>query len=442
MPPSPTAHLKNIPLYNPEPGSVERSSWTRAYYTDPINTQTRAYREAGPVFKINHIGEEVIAMGGLEANKTAWGDNKLWDYPTSNKHFREQFSDRYLNQLEGRVYRKKRQRVTAGFKPSMLMQHTRSMSEVVVREIEKLSGDWTNLRSFCMRIIIAMTSRSLMQVDLPPGMDQTMAISNKHMLKAHTLGMWRHLWYLRPDRIYRRKKIFGYLNSILDERERNPVEQDDILSLSLNAHPKDEPPIPRQELIHDLSQLMMAGSTTTSHTILWNLVFSAITEAWNTKLLEELEGWDADSFSNMGDFPRLRASCMEIERLRPPSMYFDRLSKKPIEFQGVTIPERTWVMHIHSLGHFLPEVYDNPLSFDPDRFLRDPDLPRHDAHGLFGGGAHVCAGAPLARVLQPVAVASILSNYQIEFKEPPDTHACIDVVLAPRVPYIVRFKRR
>lgn len=434
--------VEEIPFYNPSPTGPKYASWTRAYYKNPIEVATRAYREAGPIFGINHTGESFVAMGGIEANRFVWGDNSLWDYPTSNAHFREQFSDRYLNQLEGQPYRAKRRRVTAGFKPSMLMSHTESMSDIILKEIRKTKGEWIDFRGFCMRIIIAMTSRSLMQVDLPEGMDQTMAISNKHMLKADTLGMWRHLWYLRPDRIYRRRKIFKYLNDIIEERERNPTEKDDILSLSLKAHPKDEPPIPRYELIHDLSQLMMAGSTTTSMTILWNVAFSTQTPEWLESVREELVSWDPTNFTKMNAFPKLRASCLEIERLRPPSMHFNRLSYKSFEFNGFTVPARTWVMHLHSLGHFLPEAYDEPLRFNPNRFIENPDLPARDVHGLFGGGAHVCAGTPLARVLQPVAVATILANYDLEFQSKPSMDAHIDVVLAPKESMIVRFKER
>lgn len=431
-----------IPFFQPEGESNPKGSWERAYAARPIETYVEAYERCGPIFRIDLHGERRIAMGGVEANRLIWGDKELWDYPTTNRHFREQFNDRYLNQLEGSEYVKKRKRVTAGFKPSMLMSHVPAMSAAVQRLVDSLPDGRADLRLLCMRSIIAMTSRALMQVDLPEGMDQTMAISNKMMLKAELLGPWRHLYYLRPDRIYRRQKIFRYLGSILDQREREGSEGEDVLSLSLKAHPDDAPPIPRRELIHDLSQLMMAGSTTTSHTILWHLLLTRANPEWEAQIQEELSGWSPGNFTKMGDWPKLKAACLEVERLRPPSMLFHRMAKKDFEFQGHAIPKGSWVSHLQTLAHFLPECYEDPLAFRPERFLEDSDIPKRDVHGLFGGGAHVCAGFPLARILAPVAVATLLSNYEIEFESPVETDARVDVMLAPPSPPMVRFKRR
>ncbi|MFP4542493.1 MAG: cytochrome P450 [Opitutales bacterium] len=431
-----------LPLYEPKNARGAPQSWDRAYAERPIETILDAYRRLGPIFRLRQHGEERIAMAGVEANKVIWGDKELWDYPTSNRHFREQFSDRYLNQLEGTPYVKKRRRVTAGFKPSAIMPHTAAMTETIHREIARHDGEWVPFRLFCMRIIIKMTSRVLMQVDLPEGMDETMALSNKMMLKAESLGPWRHLYYLRPDRLYRRRKIFAYLDSILEDREKNGSPGDDILSVSLAAHPRDEPPIPRKELIHDLSQLMMAGSTTTSQTVLWNVLLTTQTSRWKERIDAELAKWTGDNFTNMKDWPCLRAACMEVERLRPPSMAFPRLTKKAFEFNGFEIPAGRWVNHLHTLGHFIEECYEDPLAFRPERFMEGSGMPARDVHGLFGGGAHVCAGVPLARVLQPTAVGTLLASYELEYKEPPSLDARLDVVLAPRDDVLVKFHRR
>lgn len=431
--------LADLPQYSKDGGS-----FAQAFYADPIGTPLSVYKDLGPIFSMQFHGKTMVAMGGVEANRTVWRTRDLWDYHTSNQHFREQFTDRYLNQLEGREYIEKRKRVQAGFKTKMLMTHTGTMGDVVIREIEKTQGEWIDLRSFCMKLIIAMTSRALMQVDLPEGMDTTMAISNKMMLRADTLGPWRHLYYLRPDRIYRRQKIFNYLGSIIDARKdlEGSEQADDILSLSLKAHPKDAPPIGRQELIHDLSQLMMAGSTTTSHLVLWHFLMLEAHPDWLSTLREELEAWDTHGFSDMGQFPNLKASCLEIERIRPSSTFFNRLSQKPFEFEGKHIPAGTWVMHLHVLAHFLEDIYTDPLAFRPERFLENPDLPHRDVHGLYGGGSHVCVGSPFARILTPTVIGNAFAHFEVEWKEQPDTQAHIETVLAPVKPAIVRFRKK
>lgn len=257
---------------------------TAAYRRNPLHAFLPAYEKLGPIFRCHFIGREVVAMGGLEANEFIWGHNEVWDYHKTNAHFREQFDATYLNQLEGEAFYRKRRRTVQGFKPSVLFGQSAAMSEVLYKETEHVRQTRIEMRLFCMRLIICMTGRVLMQTDLPEGMDRTMAISNRDMLRAPSLGKWRHLFYWKPNRLYRRRKIFRFLNQVLDQRATNPAKQEDILALILSAHPEDAPAIPRQELIYDLSQLFMAGSTTTSQVILWTLLFLYAHPDWLTEL--------------------------------------------------------------------------------------------------------------------------------------------------------------
>ncbi|MEM6692977.1 MAG: hypothetical protein AAF664_26345, partial [Planctomycetota bacterium] len=160
-----------IPFFAPE-GSLDGSS-DEAFRQNPTHVFVEGYRRFGPIFKVRLFGTEQIAMGGLDANEFTWKNHELWDYFRTNRHFREQFSDRYLNQLEGKPYSSKRRRIGQAFRPSMLMSHTDQMSKAVFREIDRLPDGVTNLRVFCMRVMIAMISRVLIQKDLPDGMDET-----------------------------------------------------------------------------------------------------------------------------------------------------------------------------------------------------------------------------------------------------------------------------
>lgn len=426
----------SLPKFDP-PGGVGS-----IYAQEPHQTFLPAYRKLGPIFRCDFVGREVVAMAGVEANAFVWSHNEAWDYHATNAHFREQFDASYLNQLEGKAFVKKRRRTVQGFKPSVLLAHTRGMSEVLFQEMDALVGREVELRLLCMRLIICMTGRVLMQTDLPPGMDRTMAISNRDMLRAPTLGRWRHLFYLKPTRLWRRHRIFSFLGRLLDERERSPQAREDILSLILGAHPADEPPIPRRELIYDLSQLFMAGSTTTSQVILWALLHLEQDPAWKAELLEELVAWDSLNFGGMAAFPKLRATLLEVERLRPPGATVTRVAARDFVFGGYRIPRGTPVMHVQTLAHFLPEVYAEPERFDPRRFLADPSLPAKNVHGLFGGGNHGCVGQPLVRVLTPLLVANLITRYELELRQPVSMRGKVDVVYTPAEPALVAAVRR
>jgi hypothetical protein len=50
-----------------------------------------------------------------------------------------------------------------------------------------------------------------------------------------------------------------------------------------------------------------------------------------------------------------------------------------------------------------PAVFDNPHRFDVSR--------KHKPHVSFGGGSHICIGAPLARLEAQVAIARLFERF-------------------------------
>lgn len=429
MPANGAPTTREAPQFIPRNGD-ETTDCRTGYIADPCRFFLEPYRDLGPVFRCRIYGTDRIAMGGVEANRFTWGDNTLWDYHATNRIFREQFSDRYLNQLEGAEYQKKRRRINQGFKPSLLHQHIEGMARIVRQEIEALPDRTCDLRPFCMRLMICMTSRVLLQEDLPDGMDDRMAVSNKEMLKASSLGSLRWLWYLWPPKLWKRHVIFKYLGDVIDSREAHPKERDDIMSIILAARDPADPEIPRYELIHDLSQLMMGGSTTTAMLIYWALMHSFLEESWRDELRHELQDWDAASVTSMKPYPKLRSTCLETERLRPSVPIFLRIAKRDFTFDGVSVAAGSPVLHLHTLAHFLDHIYDDPFTFRPTRFL-ESDPPR-DVHGTYGGGEHSCVGRNLARIAPAIALAEVLSGYDLEFPDgPPSMKERYDVVLAP-----------
>jgi len=81
-----------IPFFAPH-GSSDGTS-DAAFFKNPTHVFLEGYRQFGPVFRVRLFGREQIAMGGLEANTFTWTNHELWNYYKTNRHFREQFSDR------------------------------------------------------------------------------------------------------------------------------------------------------------------------------------------------------------------------------------------------------------------------------------------------------------------------------------------------------------
>src|SRR5207249_7741025 len=219
-------------------------------------------------------------------------------------------------------------------------------------------------------------------------------------------------WYQRPEYLERKGRVLAVLGDVIDKRSAQGAGGDDALSLIERAHPADMPPIPRQEMLHDLAMLMLAGSESTAHVILWELLFVAANPEWRDELRAELEGWDPGRTLEPGAYPKLIATATEMERLRPPFPFFPRVAGADFEWRGVTVPKGTRILHTITLCHFLEEIFEAPYEFRPSRFLGDRAYPPR-AIGLFGGGTHLCLGMPLARLEAPLTLAAVVSGWDV-----------------------------
>jgi cytochrome P450 len=87
----------------------------------------------------------------------------------------------------------------------------------------------------------------------------------------------------------------------------------------------------------------------------------------------------------------------EALRLSSPTQSIMRVTTKDVVLDGVAIPKGTQIMASLASANRDEVVYDESNRFDPDR----ENVRQHLA---FGGGAHMCIGAGLARMESIVAL--------------------------------------
>lgn len=104
------------------------------------------------------------------------------------------------------------------------------------------------------------------------------------------------------------------------------------------------------------------------------------------------------------DFSRLPAAIDEILRIRAPLLTSRRITRKPVQLSGRTLPagERITLM-------WASANRDEAVFGDPDEFRRDRDP---SLNLLYGAGIHVCPGAPLARIELRVLMEEFLAQVE------------------------------
>jgi retinoid hydroxylase len=215
-----------------------------------------------------------------------------------------------------------------------------------------------------------------------------------------------------------RRKIADYIRQIIQERSANgDLEQStDVLSLLLNTVDEDGNKFTETEVINQAIGFLFAGHETTSSLMSWLLFELGNSPQWRQKLRDEQQqvmGNEPISMTNLRQLPNMSNAIKEGERLYPPAFVISRMATEDIEYGGYLIPAGWYVCIFPMLTHLLPEIYQDPDLFDPDRFAPPREEDKKQAYSLigFGGGVHSCIGVELAQMEMKIILSTLLQKY-------------------------------
>jgi retinoid hydroxylase len=215
-----------------------------------------------------------------------------------------------------------------------------------------------------------------------------------------------------------RRKIVDYIRQVIQERAaRGDLEQStDVLSLLINTVDEDGNKFTEMQVVNQAIGLLFAGSDTTSSLMSWLLFELGNRPEWRQRLREECQqvmGNDSISMSHLRQLPNLTNAIKEGERLYPPAFAISRMAIADIEYGGYLIPAGWFIFIFPMLTHRLPEIYQDPDAFDPDRFAPPREEDKKYPYSLigFGGGVHSCIGVELAQMEMKIILSTLLQKY-------------------------------
>lgn len=213
------------------------------------------------------------------------------------------------------------------------------------------------------------------------------------------------------------------LRKVIDDviaaaHEEGDVDYNDLLSMLLNARDADTgDKLTDREIRDELVAIMFAGTETTASTLAWVLHELAAAPEVEKKLLAEIDEVAPDGNVTFEDLPKLtytRQVIDEITRLHSVPLLMRRVTT-PVEFAGHRLEEGTELaFSLYSL-HRDERLYDDPHTFDPDRWLpeRSEGRPR-SGFVPFGNGNRKCIGDQFALAEIAIAMAAVLSRWRFE----------------------------
>ena len=180
--------------------------------------------------------------------------------------------------------------------------------------------------------------------------------------------------------------LSAYMRALMAERAKAP--KDDLISdmMALQAQGAQ---LSEGEISNNLQGLLIGGNLTTTD-LIGNGIWLLLTHG--------------DQLARLKADPGLINSAVEeILRYESPVDITGRILPRDMEVGGCPMKQR------QSLIFSLRGANRDPVAFpQPHRF----DIARKDApHVAFGGGLHLCIGAPLARLEAQVAILSFFARF-------------------------------
>jgi cytochrome P450 len=201
-------------------------------------------------------------------------------------------------------------------------------------------------------------------------------------------------------------------------------------------HPQTGAPMAERTVEDNISTFLGAGSDTVASALTWSLYLLSQSPEFRDAAVREVDAVVGDNPMTSDLVHRLsltRAVIEEAMRLYPPAPILSRaaladdvLCGRKISAGSVVIIA-PWVVHRHR------RLWDEPLAFDPRRFLpgRRERIVRY-AYLPFGAGPRICIGMNFALQETVVVLAHLLRALRFELAQDTAVRVFQCVTVRPR----------
>jgi cytochrome P450 len=233
------------------------------------------------------------------------------------------------------------------------------------------------------------------------------------------------LWFrIAKRRRFQRaiRTLDGFILRVVEQRRRHQIDNGDLVSLLLWARDEQTGESMTDRQIRDeLLTMIQAGNDTVADALSWTWYLMAKHPEVRQKVELEVDSTLGGRPPRFEDLPALEYTnrvIMESMRLYPPGWVFGRTAVEEDVIGGYRIPPKALVVVSPYVTHRLPDLWEDPETFDPDRFLpeRSQGRPRF-AYFPFSGGPRQCIGASMAMLEAQMIIAMAAQRYRLTVPE-------------------------
>ncbi len=396
---------------------------SRAMARNPVQVLSKYTELHGSTFRFYFGGvkEAIVTTDPVVIQHVLKTNSENYHKSEIQKKRMGHFLGKGLLTTEGEPWRTQRRLIQSGFERKQLEVLSSTMQDSLVdslRDFDRQARTGpVDIYPLMMKITFAMVGRSLFGARLKEeDIDLiSLAISTvQEFMVRQTIQPYLNPWFAVSGELRRhwemRSRAFGVLREYL-QRRRKEAPGHDLLQILMDARYSDGHGMDDDLILSESMQLLVAGHETSSNALSWLIYLLSSRPDCVERIREEFDsvlGEKPLSYSDVPKFQFTTQAILEALRLYPPFWMVDRMALADDRAGDFDIPAgSTMVVFIYG-AHHSPHYWQNPESFDPERFSKaNEKLHTPFAHLPFGAGPRGCIGGNYA-MLQMLMILSVL----------------------------------
>ncbi|CAM6126861.1 unnamed protein product [Calypogeia fissa] len=226
-----------------------------------------------------------------------------------------------------------------------------------------------------------------------------------------------------------RERVRSFLKSVVHERMKQEDSECDILRNLLEAREKaqgeERKYYEEAQIVDEMIAAWVGSFKTSSSTLKFTVKYLMdYPDAFKKTQAEQLEILEGKDLSVSG--PRLTLEdtkkmvytqklFQEVQRFLSLTYLIPRKAAEDVVYEGFLIPKGWAVLPMLNCVHRDPAYYEDPESFNPDRFNA---VPKPHTYLPFGLGPHRCPGDEITKLNFLIYVHHLTTSYKYERRGP------------------------
>jgi cytochrome P450 len=405
----------------PSPDGVPILGNGLAFSWNPVAAM-ESWARCGDLVHLRFMGDSMYMVTHPDLIKEILVENqqRFTIGPQQRKTF-EGLEDHAMTTATGDRWKRVRRAAHPAFTRERIAEYGDRMAAVTARFVDEWDeGEQFPLHPEMRRLTVQILTETLLEEDVRGREDVVIDAADAFIDRTNFRRPGQLLpdWIPTPtERRFRRsvRRLDDFVDELIADRRAAPTDtREDVCAVLLDAHADGD--LTLAEVRHNLVAFLLAGHESPSGALtrVWYLLddHPDVYDSLRAEYERVVDG-DRPTIEDYDALEYTRHVVSETLRLYPPTTGINRQATEPVTLDGYELPAGAQLLIPQWVPHRDERFWENPETFDPDRWTENADRPEY-AYFPFSGGPRGCIGNDFARQELTLALATMVGRVGLD----------------------------